>query len=59
MENYYHFYINVKGGSKIPVQVVSIQRHKTYSKENDPNMMPARKKKKRFKNISQFIKIYK
>ncbi|CAB5394535.1 unnamed protein product [Rhizophagus irregularis] len=47
---------NVKN-RKIPVQVASIQRRK-HSKENDPNMMPSRKKKN-FKIIAQFIPIYK
>jgi hypothetical protein len=37
---------NVKNRSKIPVQVASIQRRKNNSKENDPKMMPARKKRK-------------
>uniref|UniRef100_U9TM85 MULE transposase domain-containing protein n=1 Tax=Rhizophagus irregularis (strain DAOM 181602 / DAOM 197198 / MUCL 43194) TaxID=747089 RepID=U9TM85_RHIID len=48
---------NVKN-RKIPVQVASIQRRK-HSKENDPNMMPSRKKRKISKlshNLSQSIK---
>jgi hypothetical protein len=47
---------NVKN-RKIPVQVASIQRRK-HSKENDPNMMPPRKKRKGSKlshNLSQSI----
>jgi hypothetical protein len=43
---------------KIPVQVASLQRRK-HSKENDPNMMPSRKKRKSLKlshNLSQSIK---
>ena len=42
---------------KIPVQVASIQRRK-HSKENDPNMMPSRKKRKNSKlshNLSESI----
>ncbi|GES80851.1 hypothetical protein GLOIN_2v1488561 [Rhizophagus clarus] len=37
---------NIKNRSKIPVQVALIQRRKKHSKENDPNIMPARKKRK-------------
>ena len=42
---------------KIPVQVASIQRRK-FSKENDPSIMPSRKKRKGSKlshNLSESI----
>jgi hypothetical protein len=57
-QNYQSFdsRFNVKN-RKIRVQVASIQRRK-HSKENDPNMMPSRKKRKESKlshNLSQSI----